>query len=54
MQPISGQQLCKHTPAATDTNATLEEWCFLCGWCQEVKTMTAGAITSAEKRWCYN
>jgi hypothetical protein len=30
-QPVSDQQLCKHVPAATDTNATIEKRCFLCG-----------------------
>jgi hypothetical protein len=33
---ISGQQLSKHIPAATDTNAAIEEQCFLCGPCQDV------------------
>jgi hypothetical protein len=46
MQPVSGQQLGKHIPAAMDTDATLEEWCFLCGLCQEVITMTAVAMSS--------
>jgi hypothetical protein len=33
---VSGQQLSKHVPAATDMNATIEELCFLCGLCQDV------------------
>jgi hypothetical protein len=28
---VSGQRLGKHVPAATVTNATIEEQCFLCG-----------------------
>jgi hypothetical protein len=28
---VSGQRLGKHVPEATDTNATIEELCFLCG-----------------------
>jgi hypothetical protein len=28
MQPISGQQLGKYVPAATNTQATIKEWCF--------------------------
>jgi hypothetical protein len=30
---VSRQQLGKHVPAAKDTNATIEELCFLCGPC---------------------
>jgi hypothetical protein len=33
---ISGQRLGKHFPAATDTNATIEEWGFLLGPCRDV------------------
>jgi hypothetical protein len=33
---VSGQRLGKHVPAATDTNATIEEPCFLCGPCRGV------------------
>jgi hypothetical protein len=28
---VSGQRLSKHVPAATDTKATTEEFCFPCG-----------------------
>jgi hypothetical protein len=28
---VSGQRLGKYVPAATDTNATIETLCFLCG-----------------------
>jgi hypothetical protein len=32
---VSGQRLGKHVPAATDTHAITEEWCFLCGPCRD-------------------
>jgi uncharacterized protein YabE (DUF348 family) len=41
-------------------HATTEEWCFLCGSCQEVITRTAGGMSQlssageAEKIWCYS
>jgi uncharacterized CHY-type Zn-finger protein len=44
MQPISGQQLSKHIPAATNLHATIEERCFLCGPCQEVVTRTENSV----------
>jgi hypothetical protein len=33
---VSWQRLGKHVPAATDTNATIEQLCFLCGPCRDV------------------
>jgi hypothetical protein len=33
---VSGQRLSKQVPAATDTSATIEELCFLCGPCRDV------------------
>jgi hypothetical protein len=33
---VSGQWLSKNVPAATDTNVTIEELCFLCGPCRDV------------------
>jgi hypothetical protein len=33
---ISGQLFSKHIPKATDMNATIEQWCFLCGPYQDV------------------
>jgi hypothetical protein len=33
---VSGQRLGKHVPAATGTNATVEELCFLCGPCRDI------------------
>jgi hypothetical protein len=33
---VSGQRLDKHVPAATDTNAMIEELCFLFGPCSDV------------------
>jgi hypothetical protein len=49
MQHVSGQQqLCKHVPAVTDTNATTKERYFLYGPCREVITGTAGAMSSIE------
>jgi hypothetical protein len=33
---VSKQRLGKHVPAETDTNATIEELCFLCGPCGDV------------------
>jgi hypothetical protein len=41
---VSGQHLGKHVPVAMDTNATIEERCFLCGPCREVITRTVGAM----------
>jgi hypothetical protein len=43
---VSGQQLFEDVPAATDTNATIEEQYFLCGSCREVVTRTVGAMNS--------
>jgi L-lactate utilization protein LutB len=60
MQPVSGQKLGKHIPAEMNTNVTSEEWCLLCGQCQEVMATTVEAMNQlssareAEKRWCYN
>jgi hypothetical protein len=39
---LSGQRLGKHVPEATDTNATIEEPCFLCGPCRDVKSKGQG------------
>jgi hypothetical protein len=39
---------CKHIPVAMNTQATIEEWCFLCGQCQDVITTTAGAMSSVD------
>jgi hypothetical protein len=47
-QHISGQRLGKHIPTATYMNATIEEWCFLCGLCQEVIIRTVGGMSSVE------
>jgi hypothetical protein len=33
---VCGQRLGNHVPGATDTNATIEELCFLCGPCRDV------------------
>jgi hypothetical protein len=33
---VYGQRLGKHVHAATDTNATIEERCLLCGPCRDV------------------
>jgi hypothetical protein len=33
---VYGQQLGKRVPTATDTNATIEGLCFLCGPCRDV------------------
>jgi hypothetical protein len=43
---VSGQNLRKHVPGATDTNATTEEQCFLCEPCRKVTIRTDGAISS--------
>jgi hypothetical protein len=59
MQPVSGKQLGKDVPDATNTYATIEELCFLCGPCREVITRSVGAMSElssareAEKRWLY-
>jgi hypothetical protein len=42
---ISGKQPGKHVPAATDTNAAIEERCFVCAACREFITMAAGALS---------
>jgi hypothetical protein len=34
IRAVSGQRLGKHVTAATDTNATREELCFLCSACR--------------------
>jgi hypothetical protein len=36
MQPVSKQRFGKHVSAATDTNATIGERCFLFGSCEVV------------------
>jgi hypothetical protein len=46
MQPFSKQQLSKYFSAATDTNATTEEWYFLCGPCRDVINRTFGSSKS--------
>jgi hypothetical protein len=43
---VSGQCLGKHVPVATNTNAAIEEWCILCGFCQDIITRAAGAVSS--------
>jgi hypothetical protein len=43
---VSGQRLCKHVPAAKDTNATMEERCFLCGPCSDVISRAVGTMSS--------
>jgi hypothetical protein len=48
MQPVSEQQLGKHAPTATDTNAAIKKRCFLRGPCREVITRTVGAMSSIE------
>jgi hypothetical protein len=45
---VSEQQLGKHVPAATDTNATIVERYFLIGPCREVITRTVGATNSVD------
>jgi NADH:ubiquinone oxidoreductase subunit F (NADH-binding) len=45
MQPVSGQQLGIHVPAAMNTQATSEERCVLCGPCREVITRTVRAMS---------
>jgi hypothetical protein len=45
---ISGQRLGKHVPAVMDTNATIEERCFLCGPCRDVITRTVWAFSSVD------
>jgi hypothetical protein len=45
---VSGQELVKHVPVATDKKATIEERCFLRRPSREVITRTAGAISSVE------
>jgi hypothetical protein len=47
-QPISRQRVGKHVPAATDTNATIEERCFLCRPCRGVIARTVGAMSLVE------
>jgi uncharacterized CHY-type Zn-finger protein len=39
---VCGQQLGKHVPGGTGTNAKIEERCFMCGPCKEVITRTVG------------
>jgi hypothetical protein len=36
IKAVSGQRLSKHVPAATDTEATMEELYFLCGSWRDV------------------
>jgi hypothetical protein len=43
---VSGQRLGKHVPMEMDTNATIEEQCFLCGPCQDDITRPFGVICS--------
>jgi hypothetical protein len=43
---VSGQRLGNQVPAAKDTNATIEERCFLRGSCRDVITRTVGAMSS--------
>jgi hypothetical protein len=45
-EAASGLRFGKHDPAATDTNATIEERCFLCDLCREVITRTDSAMSS--------
>jgi hypothetical protein len=45
MQPVSGQQLNKHVPAAASMHARAEEEHFLCGSCYEVMTRSVGAMS---------
>jgi hypothetical protein len=40
MQPVSKQRFGKHVRAATDTNATIKERCFLRGPCRDVISKT--------------
>jgi hypothetical protein len=39
---VSEQRLGKHVPAATDTNATIGELCFICGTCRDVRSKGQG------------
>jgi hypothetical protein len=41
---VSGQRLGKHVPAATNTNGTIEELCFLCGLCRDVTSKGQGHL----------
>jgi hypothetical protein len=43
---VSGQRHGSHVPAATDTNATIEDLCFLCGPCRDVKSKGQGPSES--------
>jgi hypothetical protein len=43
---VSGQRLGKHVPAATDTNATIEELCFVCGPCRNIITDKVTVVSS--------
>jgi hypothetical protein len=42
---VSGKRLDKHFPEATDTNATIEELCFLCSPCRDF--MSKGQVYSS-------
>jgi hypothetical protein len=42
---VSGQRVGKHFPAATDTKATIEERCFLCGSCRDVLSEGQGQFS---------
>jgi hypothetical protein len=43
---FSGKRLDKHVPTVTNTNATIEERCFLCGSRWYVIIRTVGAMNS--------
>jgi hypothetical protein len=43
---VSEKRLGKHVPAATNTHATIEERCLLCGPCRYVMTRIVGAMSS--------
>lgn len=48
---VSGQHLGKHVTAATDTNATIKERCYLCGPCRKVITRTVKARSSVDREF---
>jgi hypothetical protein len=48
---VSGQHLGNYVTTATDTNATINERCFLCGSCREVVTRTVKARRSVDREF---
>jgi hypothetical protein len=52
---VSGQRFGTHVPAATDTNATIEELCCLCASCRCFKQRARLVVSSTHLlvRGCY-